>query len=268
LTEREDVQDHDWEEAAGLSDHDDHNGARRLLAQLLRRRPDYFLGLRLLSEIEHADGHVAQAVAVARRAVDAAPDNLYALGHLCRTLMLCGRPDEARTLAAQILASPVIEDDRWLMQLDLCSYLGNDQAALDAYEHLHSRGLLDEGPRGEGTMLPPGRRRRRAVGPPRRSTRVVAARSEIDPDLEIAQANLFDLRPPARQARRAVGVRDRRLAGRAYAEDMDRQLERAVAHDDLGSAARRGACCARGRTWPAWSRYCSIAATRPRANWL
>src|SRR5262245_60331058 len=65
---------------------------------LLARQPDFAPALNNMSEAHWRAGHPAEAIACARRVLDFAPDNAFALASLARFLALTGRGDEARPL--------------------------------------------------------------------------------------------------------------------------------------------------------------------------
>jgi tetratricopeptide (TPR) repeat protein len=170
---------------------------RRLADQYLRRKPDMTAVLNNLSLAYFFEGNFDQAIATARQVLALQPDNYHALGNLVRYLCLGGQMDQIQPIAEQLkaLSSPA-ESDLWIKKAEAFSFLGDDQAVLDAYAAAGRAVDLDAG--GHTALL----HHLAAVAMLRQGREKDArnawrkARTQA-PWLQIVQANLDDLRKPA-----------------------------------------------------------------------
>jgi tetratricopeptide (TPR) repeat protein len=117
--------------------------ARRAAEQLLQRHPHFAPALNNLGEAWYREGNIARAVEAARRVLESDPDNFHALSNLTRYLFLGGRPDEARPYAERLNAVRSPNPESWAKKAEAFSYLGDDQAVLEAL-----RGFEDSGKEG------------------------------------------------------------------------------------------------------------------------
>jgi tetratricopeptide (TPR) repeat protein len=100
--------------------------------ELLQRRPEFAPAWNNRAEAYYQDGQPEQAIAAEQRVLAFAPDNFHALSNLIRFLVLSGRTAEAAPLVERLkgLSSGVFE--LWVKKAEALSYLGEDQAVLDA----------------------------------------------------------------------------------------------------------------------------------------
>lgn len=107
--------------------------ARQKAEQILSRHPQFVAALNNISESYFLEGQLDQAIAASQRVLAFAPNNLYALANLTRFAFLGGRPAEAQSWAERLQAvEPPIPDGQ-VKKAEAFSYLGNDQAVLDAF---------------------------------------------------------------------------------------------------------------------------------------
>src|SRR2546428_797635 len=102
--------------------------------KLLERLPDFVSALNNLSLMQHCDYRPTEAIATAERVLEIDPQNFHALGNLARYLFLQGRAGEARRVADRLRATQSERDDIWIKKAETFSFLGDDQAVLQAFE--------------------------------------------------------------------------------------------------------------------------------------
>lgn len=100
--------------------------------QLLQRRPEFPAAFNNMAEAAIREGKADEAVALCRRVLAFAPDNVHGLSNLARNLLLSGRMDEARAAAEQLKTVEAKGWDPWTKKAEALSYLGDDAAVLDA----------------------------------------------------------------------------------------------------------------------------------------
>jgi tetratricopeptide (TPR) repeat protein len=120
------------EEVHSLLTQGKYQHAREVAERLLRLRPQFAAAHNNVGETWFREGRPDQAVAAAERVLGFAPDNFHALSNLTRYLFLGGRHDEARQYAERLRAVHSNFTDSWTKKAEAFSYLGDDQAVLDA----------------------------------------------------------------------------------------------------------------------------------------
>jgi tetratricopeptide (TPR) repeat protein len=170
--------------------------ARATAARLLERRPRFVPAWNNTSQACMGEGRFGEAADVCRRVLALEPDNFHALSNLTRCLLLSGRADEARATAGRLKAVTSTASDVWVKKAEALSYLGDDQGVLEAWRAGRGAGL-PASPLHAGLFL-----HLAAVALCRQGQEGEARRLWQDalrraPDLELAAANLEDLRQPA-----------------------------------------------------------------------
>lgn len=187
------------EEAKSLLDQGRFAEARRLELQLLRRCPDYAPALNNLSLIYFIEDDRDQAIATEQRVLAIDPDNYHALANLIHYLCVSGRVDEARQYTQRLKAAEApAAADIWLKKAEAFSYLGEDQAVLDAFSGAERARHL------EPPLVDPLLYHLAAVAAMRlgyddQARHYWQQALRLAPGLELAQANLADLRQPVGQ---------------------------------------------------------------------
>jgi len=116
--------------------------AREVAERLLERLPDYIPAINNLSQIHYLDNRPADAIATAERTLEIDPQDFHALGNLTRYLFLQGRDHEARRVADRLRSTQSDRNDIWIKKVETFSFLGDDQAVLDAFEGARDAGAL------------------------------------------------------------------------------------------------------------------------------
>jgi tetratricopeptide (TPR) repeat protein len=183
------------EETQSLLERGQFADTRRVAAKLLDRCPRFAPALNNISQTYFAEGNMAQAVATTQRVLDFEPENVHALSNLSRYRCLSGDLEGARQYAARLRASTAAAADRALKIAEAFSYLGDDQAVLDAYRS------AEEGRADDTSLNNPLLHHLAAVAVMRLGDEKEARKHwqralAIDPDFQLAQDNLNDLRQP------------------------------------------------------------------------
>jgi len=169
--------------------------ALEVAERLLERLPDYIPAINNLSQIHYLDNRPADAIATAERALEIDPQDFYALGNLARYLFLQGRDHEAQQVADRLRSTESDRNDIWIKKVDTFSFLGDDQAVLDAFEGAQEAGVL------KNSLNLPTLYHLAAVascrlGRKERARELWQQCLEIAPGFEFARANLVDLSRP------------------------------------------------------------------------
>jgi tetratricopeptide (TPR) repeat protein len=116
--------------------------AREVAGRLLERLPNFIPAINNLSQIYYLDNRPADAIATAERALQIDPADFHALGNLARYLFLQGRDHEARRVADRLRSTQSDRNSIWIKKAETFSFLGDDQAVLDAFEGARDAGAL------------------------------------------------------------------------------------------------------------------------------
>jgi tetratricopeptide (TPR) repeat protein len=111
--------------------------------KLLERLPGFVPALNNLSQMQHLDNRPAESIATAERVLEIEPQNFHALGNLARYLFLQGRAGEARRVADRLRSAQSDRDDIWIKKAETFSFLGEDQAVMEAFEGAQAAGTLE-----------------------------------------------------------------------------------------------------------------------------
>lgn len=165
--------------------------------QLLARKPDFAPALNNLSQSYLLTDQVDLAIATAQRVLAFEPANVHALANLVYFHCRIGQPDRAHEYAVRLRQSDQPAADKWLKVAEALSFLGDDEGVLATFE----RAQQDPAPRGAEMAL---LYHLAAVAELRQGREHAALRLwqqalKLNPGLEIARANLADMRKPIGQ---------------------------------------------------------------------
>lgn len=107
--------------------------AEKLAARLWERHPGFAPAGNNLVDAIFAQGRFEESLDVARQILERHPENPYSLANLAIRLSTTGRWGEARTAAERLRAIKDKSPDAWVKQAEVFSYLGDDQAVLEAW---------------------------------------------------------------------------------------------------------------------------------------
>lgn len=169
--------------------------ARLLEERALRRKPDFTPALNTISQCYAAEGELPRAIAYAQRVVESDPDNIHALGNLVRYLYTAGQAAEAAPYAERLKAIPITEQEVWVKQSEVLSFLGDDEGVLAAFREAERQHWL------KAPLFYPIAVHMAAVsawrlGDEKEARRIWQRLAQLDPQLEIARANQTDLKKP------------------------------------------------------------------------
>lgn len=185
------------DEALASLDDGDNGQCAKLEERLLARWPEFLPARNNLSEAYFRAGQGAKALAMSRQVLAADPENFHALSNLTRHLLLCGRRDQAREFADRLRRARSDRHDFASKRVEAFSFLGDDEAVLEAFEEAKRSGL-PHGAVPELAML-----YHLAAVAAARQGRLNEARQLWDralkhrPGFQLAQENLADARLPS-----------------------------------------------------------------------
>ena len=183
------------EEAQALLEQGSYREAQTTAERLLRRRPDFVPALNNLGQLHAIEGRLDRAIATAERVLAVDAENVHALSNLTRFCCLRGRVDEAGPWADRLIAIRSERVDRWIKQAEALSYLGDDQGVLDAFQGAERAGIVDA-PLGEPLLYHLAAVATMRLGREGEGRRLWQRALKQTPGLEVAAANLADLRQP------------------------------------------------------------------------
>ncbi len=102
--------------------------------QLLSRCPDFVPAMNNLALAYHETGRTDAALDMSLRVLQRDADNYHALSNLVRHLVLSGRQAEAESPAARLRTIQSDNPDSFLKKAEAFSFLGDDQAVLEAVD--------------------------------------------------------------------------------------------------------------------------------------
>jgi tetratricopeptide (TPR) repeat protein len=167
--------------------------ARRVAQTLLHRRPSFVPALNNLSLVHAAEGSLSQAVANAQRVLALQPGNYHALANLVHFLCLSGRIEEAREWAGRLKALRLEAADLWVKKAEALTYLGDDKGVLEAFEGARPGGGRNS-PAEDALLYHLAGVAAMRLGQEARARRYWKQALKLAPGLELARANLDDLR--------------------------------------------------------------------------
>ena len=172
----------------------DYGLLRRLVEQILERKPDFAPALNNLSQSYMLEGRLDQAIATSRRVLEFDAGNIHALANLIVYHCRLGQLDEAQQWAVRLLESDRPAADRATKIAEALSYLGDDQGVLEVFKAAKSDEDLSDPSDALLYHLA-------AVAELRQGDEAAARAHwkqalKLNPGLEVARANVDDLRNP------------------------------------------------------------------------
>lgn len=168
---------------------------RQLALQLIERWPSFAPPYNNLSQLYFMDGMLKEAIETARQVLSFAPDNFQAVANLARMLFLGGQREEAAQMAAKLKTLHSEMPDFWLKQAETFSFLGDDEAVLAAFRGAEQAGALEKLDHA-GLLCHLAAVAQLRLGDEQAARDLWEEALDLDPDLELAQANLDDLNRP------------------------------------------------------------------------
>ena len=171
---------------------------RNLAEQLLKRQPHFLPALNNLGEAHFREGRVDQAIAAAQRVLQLAPENLHALANLTRYLCLSGRAEEGKPWAERLKSVESTDSDVWVKKAETFSFIGDDEAVLHVFNEAQRRGNRSD-KSGEALLNHLAAVAAMRLGQEKDARRYWKRALKLVPWLEVARANLEDLKKPVGQ---------------------------------------------------------------------
>jgi tetratricopeptide (TPR) repeat protein len=231
------------EEIGAALNRGDTAAVHRLVRQFERFKVPFAPVLNNESQAYMVEGRLDKAIETAERVLTFEPDNVHALANLVVYTCRLGRFDEARVWAARLRASEAPAADRWLKAAEAFSYLGNDEAVLDA-----SRAADREGDIGREGGFAAAYLLHFAAVAHMRQGRVEEARRlwrqalRIDAGLEVVRENLDDLKQPVGERHAPWPFTFPAWVSRQVVEDLQRmyaKLPEDAGEDVVGAGLQR-----------------------------
>jgi tetratricopeptide (TPR) repeat protein len=174
----------------------DYSRGKQLAEKLLRQRSGFAPVLNNLSQIEWLDANLPRAIETSQEVLKMDADNIHALSNLTRFFFMQGKKEEASALAKRLRDSNAPAADRWVKKAEALSFIGDD----DGVRAIPSQAEAAK----EADQLSEMIWHWCAVAEYRRGNTAQARRYwkkslELGPSLELANANLEELRKPAHE---------------------------------------------------------------------
>ena len=166
-----------------------------LAEELLQIKPDFLPALNNLAEACFRKDNVDRAIASSRRVLEIEPDNFNALGNLARYLHFSGRQAEAGPLLDRLKRAESESLDIYVKKAETFSYLGDDEAVLDAHRQAKLR-KEDNNPSSEALLCHLAAVATMRMGQQRNARKLWKQALKLAPGLSLAQGNLDDLKNP------------------------------------------------------------------------
>ena len=161
----------------------------------MQRQPDYVPALNNLSAICFVDGDTTRAIAMARRVLDAQPDNIHALSNLIHYLCSIAQLDEARALAPRLKDSLASAFEGRMKKMEALSYLGDDAGVRAVFEQARQAGELEQ-PRVDPHLFHLAAVAEARSGDVKQAKQHWEQALKLVPGLDVASENLTDARLP------------------------------------------------------------------------
>lgn len=165
--------------------------ARRSAEALIARFPRFAPAYNNLALTYLIEGDLERAVQIEEQVLAFEPDNVHALANLARYHMVLGRPEAARTAADRMRASTAPAADRPQKEAEALAFLGDDAGVLQIVQQA--------GEAADAFLLHLGGVAAWRLGHEAEARRLWQAALRLDPDHELTQAALADLKRPVGQ---------------------------------------------------------------------
>lgn len=173
--------------------HGEYGRVPELAEEILAIKPDFAPALNNLSQAYLLSDLPDQAIDAAQRVLAFAPENVHALANLVFFNCRLGRLEQARAFAERLKASQAPASERWLKVAEALSFLGDDLGVLEAFATGSAQMLS---PNEAGQLYHFAAVAKLRQGDERAARGFWQAAIAATPGLEIARANLSDLRNP------------------------------------------------------------------------
>jgi len=169
--------------------------ARKRANEVLKQNPNYAPALNNISMTYSLEGEYQQAIDNAQRVLEFAPDNIHALANLARCSYLLGRTEEAQAVAERLKASEAFGTDKSIKIAETLSFLGDDAGVAALYDHI-SRSRQADLAKEEPLFAHLAAVALYRTGREKEAQKAWKQALKLDPDFELAEENLEDLRLP------------------------------------------------------------------------
>ena len=168
---------------------------RETAQELLKRQPDFQPALNNMAQSYAYEGNFAQALATTERVLALHPENFHALANMVRYRCQQGQFDQARVFAERLKTVRVDAVDIYTRKAEAASYLGDDQAVLDAFHDADRAGHLKP-PLGDPLLFHLAAVAAMRLGDEAQARKYWGQALDIAPGLSLAKENLDDLSHP------------------------------------------------------------------------
>jgi Flp pilus assembly protein TadD len=187
------------EEAQVFMESGDYAKGRQAAERLIQLAPAMSSPRNNLALMWFMDGAPRRAVETARQVLEFQPENVHALGNLARFLDFTGQAAEAREVLARLKAAPVEKEEHSTKKAETCSFLGDHQGVLDAWDEAQRHGWGGEDEPFEPMFLHLVAAASFRLGREKEARQLWQQALQAAPYLTIAQDNLNDVAKPVGQ---------------------------------------------------------------------
>jgi len=172
--------------------------ARQAAEQLLKQHPSFCPAINNLGEAHFREGRTDEALAAAHRVLQQDPDNFHALANLARYLCLTGQAKKARAWARRLKSVESNSCDVWVKKAEAFTCLGDDEEVLRVFAKAQrSQGRRPD--RDEAILHHLAAVAAMRLGREQEARTYWKRALKLNPGLDVANANLQDLRNPPDQ---------------------------------------------------------------------
>lgn len=164
--------------------------------RLLKLHPNFVPTMNNLSQAYFEEDRPEQAIAMARRVLELAPDNIHALANLVRFLCLLGRPKEAGDCLERLKSSKMDVPDAPVKKAEAMSILGDDRGVVEVVRAVDGQDLENVMPRDRALFYHLVAVATLRLGDERDARRYWKRSLKARPGFDLAEENLQDLKLP------------------------------------------------------------------------
>jgi tetratricopeptide (TPR) repeat protein len=168
---------------------------RETAEKLLEQQPDFPPALNNIAQSYAAEGNLAPAIATTERVLALHPENYHALANMVHYHCLQGQFDQAKVFAERLKSVQLDAVDIYTRKAEAASYLGDNQAVLDAFHDAERAGHLKL-PVGDPLLFHLAAVAALRLGDDVQARKYWKQALAISPGFDLAKENLDDLRHP------------------------------------------------------------------------
>jgi Tfp pilus assembly protein PilF len=170
--------------------------ARRLYANILKKQPDFASAHNNLAMVDALEGKLGVAIRRCEGVIKQHPDNIHALSNLVRFLCLSGKMIDAEEWGKKLRETVTDAPEELLKKAEGLAYLGDDEGVLEAFHKFESVAGKGRARLEDPLFYHLAAAASMRLDDDRAARKYWRAALKLDPDFELASANMEDLKKP------------------------------------------------------------------------